>query len=302
MNPVRLVTTSNTDPFHNLMIEYHLLNRINDNDGTVLFLYKNKPSVIIGRFQCPWREINFLNKPDDVVFVRRHSGGGTVYHDLGNWNFCFIKSGTLLTEEENLLFLEKILSRCNVPVTYNERYDLLLEDRGSKKISGSAFRRTKNACFHHGTLLVNAKLDKLKGTLGKHEGLSIEGKGVNSHPSPVTNINHLYPEFNWDMFCHQIETECETSFEDASQFQFSNDDLEYEKKLKSWDWKWGTGPNVNISLNNQNLFFSIVNGVITDVKALRDSDLIIEGARVKCNEERSLGHELFDKSFLSSSR
>jgi lipoate-protein ligase A len=237
------------DPHVNLAFEFELLNSIKPGEVSLL-LYRNEPSIIFGRFQNPWREIKFTKLPRDITLVRRHSGGGTVYHDLGNWNFCFIRHGKDIEEKINLTFIQAVLKKFNVPVIINERSDLVVEHDTLKKVSGSAFRRVKNATLHHGTLLVNANLSSLKGVLGKEKNLDIVGKGVASYPSPVINLNQINEKLTWDTFIHEIENIVSNEFICMDEDLIHKDSITYLEKMKSWDWKWGQGPDFSLKINS----------------------------------------------------
>ncbi len=178
------------DPFINLALEQQLLEAGTSN---ALFLYQNHNSVIIGRAQNPWIEcdLHFL-ETHKITLARRQSGGGTVFHDLGNINFTFFSEKKQYDKKENLKLIIKALASLNINVQMNERHDLILND---KKISGSAFRETKTHAFHHGTLLINSDLNLLRQSLKAPE-YDIKSKGVASVKSSVINIKDVYSHAN----------------------------------------------------------------------------------------------------------
>jgi lipoate-protein ligase A len=178
------------DPFINLALEQQLFEAGTSN---ALFLYQNNSSVIIGRAQNPWVEcdVHFL-KTQNIPLARRQSGGGTVFHDLGNLNFTFFCEKANYNKEQNLALIIKALATLNINVDMNTRHDLILND---KKISGSAFRETKTHAFHHGTLLIDSNLDLLRQSLKAPE-YDIKSKGVASVKSSVINIKDVYAHAN----------------------------------------------------------------------------------------------------------
>ena len=182
--------SSSKDCFINLALEQQLLEAGASN---ALFLYQNNNSVIIGRAQNPWVEcdVHFL-KTQNIPLARRQSGGGTVFHDVGNLNFTFFCEKASYNKVQNLSLIIQALESIKIKVQMNARHDLILND---KKISGSAFRETKTHAFHHGTLLVDSNLDLLRRSLKAPE-YSIKSKGVASVKSSVINIKDIYSHAN----------------------------------------------------------------------------------------------------------
>ncbi len=176
-----------TDPFANLALEHWLFKTLTQPS---LFLYVNAPAVVIGRAQNPWMEANlsFL-QAEHIPLVRRQSGGGAVVHDTGNLNFSFISPKARYDKNLHLDLVLKALQRLNLHAERNERHDLLVQN---KKISGSAFRETRENCFHHGTLLIDANLPLLRQALAvlPHR---IQTHAVPSVRSPVMNLAELQP-------------------------------------------------------------------------------------------------------------
>lgn len=182
---------SNSSSF-NLAAEEYLFSERQDD---ILFLYVNEPSVIIGSNQVIRNEVN-LNfcAENNIRVVRRMSGGGAVYHDLGNLNYCFITNkteGKSLLSADFLLPVVETLKLLNVPVEIGKRKDLWLQ--GGFKVSGTASHVSKNRELHHGTLLYDTDLDKLQKSLtveDKDESL----KGIASVPSVVKNLKNSLQE------------------------------------------------------------------------------------------------------------
>ncbi len=179
----RIFISQLIDPFTNLAIENELLSLIKEPS---LFLYQNAPAVVIGRAQNPWLEadVTFLQQ-NNIPLVRRQSGGGTVVHDLGNLNFSFLSPREQYHKETHLKIIQTALAKLDRQIEIGEKCDLLFQ---GKKISGSAFRETKNSCFHHGTLLLNSDLHFLRRCL-QAPRRNIVSKSVRSRPASVTNLN-----------------------------------------------------------------------------------------------------------------
>ncbi len=168
------------EPNENFALEEFLLK---ESDQDYCLIYQNKPSLILGHFQCLFREVNLEKvKKNNIAIYRRISGGGCVYHDEGNLNVSIIGYG--FEAEKNLLwmkdFLEKDFSK---KVEIGPRNELFLE---GKKISGSAYKKIKERSLHHFTLLCQADLKRLNSLL---KGEKIESLGTQSKHSLVSNLD-----------------------------------------------------------------------------------------------------------------
>ncbi len=215
--------SSSTNPYHNLSIEDYLL-RHSDHSSRILFFYVNRPCVVVGRNQNPWLECNLLrirdgllkreadqkegsdwpSARDEVVpidLVRRRSGGGTVFHDLGNLNYSVIvpndKDFNRRKHAEMVVRgLNKLVGfdfKANIKV--NERHDIVTQKHGQRewlKTSGSAFKLTKGRALHHGTLLYSSPhLHQISGLLRSLGRDYIHAKGVESVRSKVGNLTWI---------------------------------------------------------------------------------------------------------------
>ena len=166
-------------------------------DEAILFYYVNDPCIVMGRFQNPWIEcaLHKLRK-DNILLVRRQSGGGTVYHDHGNINFCFLHGGRDHQRDLNNKILLKCLEIAGIHAYASERSDLRVDFNGDKKFSGSAFKQKKDMAFHHGTLLIDANLDLLNAYLKSNHKIQ-NSKSTKSVSSIVVNLSQINP--NLDM-------------------------------------------------------------------------------------------------------
>lgn len=303
-----LITSDTLDPFKNLSFENLLLredlsplrNLLGPN---VIFLYRNDSCLVSGRFQIPWKEINFHSKGGEIPYVRRRSGGGTVYHDEGNWNFCFIRSGRELKREENLSIIIKALSQLGIEATSNDRFDLICRD---KKISGSAFKQKKDIHLHHGTLLIKADLLGLKGSLGCTTGWAIEGKGIASVSSPVMNLCEVKP-ITFDQFIASLanvgginlaEPTLIRNFMGAAVFDLMTN--EEEEELRSWSWRFGECPAHTITFENftikgEKLQLTLKKGRIIEARHGQELDNALQflvGISVKTMTDQELSKNL----------
>lgn len=179
-----IVLSHQKDPFINQAIEHYLLTQTQGYER-IMYLWVNSPCAFIGRNQNPWKELelDFLIK-NSIPFLRRNSGGGTVYHDEGNLNVSFIDPLKNASAEENLNLIQAAMLEFDIQLTQNERFDLRFN---ANKVTGSAFYIHKKRKLHHCTLLLNVNVDKLWASL-KFENEGITTRSVKSIKSPVVNL------------------------------------------------------------------------------------------------------------------
>ena len=179
-----------TDPRINLAIEEYCLKHL-DPEETYLLFYINQPSIIIGKNQNTIEEINTKYVDENgIIVVRRLSGGGAVYHDLGNLNFSFITKDDGNSFHNFKKFTEPVvaaLKRLGVDAELSGRNDLMANGR---KISGNAQFSTKGRMFSHGTLLFDSEIEHVVSAL-KVKKDKIESKGIKSIRSRVANISEF---------------------------------------------------------------------------------------------------------------
>jgi lipoate-protein ligase A len=255
MPRLRVLLTETTNPYLNLATEDWIFNDMSC-DSRVLFLWKNDKSIIVGRGQNVWSEcLTEQAKSDGVSLVRRHSGGGAVYQDLGNSCFTFMrpKEAGRSTKElyaENNEILTGALAKLGVTATASGRNDLLVEHEGEPyKISGSAFKEKKDRCFHHGTMLLNVDLQRLSRYLTP-DSKKLQAKGIKSVRARVMNLQNLQPEIHHDALCQALIEEFHSFYGETSRVEVFTDEklrqieslAAYHQKLESWDWIYGKTP------------------------------------------------------------
>ena len=184
MNRLRVIRTECTDPYVNLAAEEHLTMTAEDGVMT-LFLWQNAHTVVIGKNQNPWRECDVeAIKRDGIYLARRMSGGGAVYHDMGNLNFTFIAKDGLFDVERQT---DVILLACRllgIKASKTGRNDLTVD---SRKFSGHAYYSSRGYNYHHGTIMMDVAGDDLSKYLNVSKA-KLESKGVSSVRSRVTNL------------------------------------------------------------------------------------------------------------------
>ena len=231
------------DPFYNQAFEEFVFQAFQDDD--VFLLWQNSPAVIVGSFQNICREVHVETlRRLGIPVVRRMSGGGTVYHDLGNVNYTYItRQDGPLDYDRCLQPVIEALNDIGVPARKNRTCDIAI---GEKKISGSAQRSAGGRVLHHGTLLFEADLTVLDQITTHHKNDCFQSKGTVSAICPVTNIaDHLaapmtLEEFKERLLDRMVPPGCPRLTLTAEQ-ESEVCRLRDEKYL-SWEWTWGRTP------------------------------------------------------------
>ncbi len=243
---LRILKSAVTNPWFNLATEDWIFNTLNP-DSHTLFLWRNSETVVIGRSQNPWVECKTDKmEADDVFLARRQSGGGAVFHDLGNTNFTFLSPSDAYDQEANFTVIINALKKLGIDATLSGRNDMQV---GDHKISGSAFRHAADRSFHHGTLLVNANMQKLGDYLNPHP-LKLKAKGIKSVRARVANLVDFNETINHETLSDAIiEAFCEYHGETAQVEQLDEASLAkqptlnaYYQQMADWDWRFGKTP------------------------------------------------------------
>lgn len=240
-----------TDPRINLAIEEYALKNLDINETYLLF-YINEPSIIIGKNQNTIEEINteYVEK-NGIHVVRRLSGGGAVYHDLGNLNFSFITKDDGESFHNFRKFTEPVveaLRKLGVNAELSGRNDLEVEGR---KISGNAQFSTKGRMFSHGTLLFHSEMDNVVSAL-KVKKDKIESKGIKSVRSRVANISEFLSEqITIEQFRSMILKYIFDGQDEIQEYVLTEEDWEKIQELskaryQNWDWNYGKSPKFNL--------------------------------------------------------
>lgn len=247
-----------TDPRINLAIEEYALKSLDINDTYLLF-YINEPSIIIGKNQNTIEEINReYVESNGIHVVRRLSGGGAVYHDLGNLNFSFITKDDGDSFNDFGKFTKPVtdaLHKLGVEAELSGRNDITV---GGRKISGNAQFSTKGRMFSHGTLMFDSEVEHVVSALNvKME--KIKSKGIKSIRSRVANISEFVEEkitmedFKALILRHIFDVD---SVEDVPQYKLTEEDWENINELsmeryQNWDWNYGKSPSFNIQQSHR---------------------------------------------------
>lgn len=240
-----------TDPQINLAIEEYALKNLDINENYLLF-YINEPSIIIGKNQNTIEEINTDNvEKNGIKVVRRLSGGGAVYHDLGNLNFSFITKDDGESFHNFRKFTEPVvaaLKKLGVNAELSGRNDLEVEGR---KISGNAQFSTKGRMFSHGTLMLNSEIENVVSAL-KVKKDKIESKGIKSVRSRVANISEFLTEkMEISEFRSLLLRNIFEGQDQIPEYVLTEEDWEKihqlsKERYQNWEWNYGRSPKFNL--------------------------------------------------------
>ncbi|KAK3939242.1 lipoate-protein ligase a [Diplogelasinospora grovesii] len=259
---IQIYQSRSSNPYVNLSVEHYLLQHSHP-DSTVLFLYKNRPCVVIGRNQNPWLEVNLAllreglsGSPIDLV--RRRSGGGTVFHDSGNVNWSVICPPAAFDRNKHAEMVVRAVQPLLQPglrVRVNERHDIVMDvtpEGKTFKVSGSAYKLTRLRSLHHGTCLLSSpNLGHISRLLRSPAEPYIKARGVESVRSPVRNVGIA----NTSDFTDAVITEFCKMYDhhESEMVEVDDSGVETEKirngvnELMSPDWIYGQTPQFTFS-------------------------------------------------------
>ncbi|WP_305815004.1 lipoate--protein ligase [Photobacterium leiognathi] len=281
----RVFISQSTQPWFNLAVEDAIFRNM-PADQQVLFLWHNADTVVIGRAQNPWKECNTGKmEQDGITLARRQSGGGAVFHDLGNTNFTFMAGKPQYDKNVSTNIVLSALKTLGINAKATGRNDLVVEvGEDERKFSGSAYRETMDRGFHHGTLLLNADLTRLANYLNPDKK-KLEAKGITSVRSRVTNLSDINPDIHHDNVCEAIKEAFFTHYGERVEVEYiSPENLpdmpgfsEKYQNQSSWEWNFGNTPQFMHSMDERfawggiELHLDVKKGQIIAIKTFTDS-------------------------------
>lgn len=274
---LQFIVSDQTNPYWNIAVENYLVEHA---DCVVLYLWKNRRTVVIGQNQNPFSEVNVdALEADGGYLMRRRTGGGAVYHDDGNLNFSFVAPKALYDQQRQFRVIQHAVESFGLHTELSGRNDILAEGR---KFSGNAFSKGQKNDLHHGTLLISGDMSDLARYL-KPKPAKLQKHGVQSVRSRVVNLAELNPEITPESIAPRLRAAFEgvyggcaeeVSFEDVIRRpevrrlyeEFASDEWKYGKwktfiAQRSAQFDWG---GVELSL-------TIEDDIIRDVQLASDA-------------------------------
>lgn len=273
-----VITANSTDPYKNLALENWLLDHVGA-DEVILYLWQNQHTVVIGKNQNAWQECNISTlEADGGRLARRLSGGGAVYHDLGNLNFTFVAQKAHYDVAKQHDVILTALQRLGIQAEKSGRNDILVDGR---KVSGNAFYEHMDRCYHHGTLLMQVDSEKMARYLNVSQE-KLASKGVRSVKSRVLNLVEVCPTLN----AAQLKDALVAAFSDVyggtpvRMPLEAVDALEWqalEARYSAWEWNFGRRFRFDRSIGERfpwgrvDIQMQIDRGHISDVQVYSDA-------------------------------
>ena len=301
---LKLFEGDSFNPHYNLAVEQFLLESVEE-DTCILYLWQNANTVVIGRNQNAWKECRTaLLEEEGGRLARRLSGGGAVFHDLGNLNFTFLVPQADYDLDRQLQVIQNAVESCGISTERSGRNDVLADGR---KFSGNAFYKNGRQAYHHGTLLVDVDKEKLGRYLSPSKQ-KLQSKGVESVRSRVVNLKELNPEIT----INKLKTALVSAFSEvygAEVETISKSDLNQDmisqlyQRNESWEWNYGREIPFTYEFEERfewgevSIKAQVENGIIKEIKVYSDSMDWEVSSRV---EQELTGSRFSEESLLEA--
>lgn len=267
------------NPWHNLAVEELLFDSLPE-DGCVFYLWQNKNTVVIGRHQNAWKECRTgLLEEEGGRLARRSSGGGAVFHDLGNLNFTFILPRDKYDVKRQLNVIRRAVASFGIETEFTGRNDLVVTENGGK-FSGNAFRFSDKTGMHHGTIMFKVDMEKLGRYLAPGKD-KLKAKGIESVRSRVCNLADLNPAITLEGLISALKDAFVQEYGPAREMAMIELDPEklraLEEKYTSWDFRMGKALPFDATLETRftwggvTMELSLKNGAILSAAVFSDA-------------------------------
>ena len=293
---LQFIVSDQTNPYWNIAVENYLVEHA---DCVVLYLWKNRRTVVIGQNQNPFSEVNVdALEADGGYLMRRRTGGGAVYHDDGNLNFSFVAPKALYDQQRQFGVIQRAVESFGLHTELSGRNDILAEGR---KFSGNAFSKGLHNDLHHGTLLISGDMSDLARYL-KPKPAKLQKHGVQSVRSRVVNLAELNPEITPESIAPRLRAAFEgvyggcaeeVSFEDVIRRpevrrlyeEFASDEWKYGKwktfsAQRSAQFDWG-GVELSLTIEDDIVRDVQMASDALDLAALDEARRLLTGADIK---------------------
>ena len=274
----KIIRSDSFDPTYNLALEEFLTKNVVEDD-IILYLWQNERTVVIGKNQNYWSEVNApAAEADCVTVVRRLSGGGAVFHDLGNLNFTFILRKENYDVQRQLSVIIDALGNLGIKAEKTGRNDIEADGR---KFSGNAFFKSSAGWYHHGTLMVDVDKEKL----GKYLNVStakLQSKGVKSVKARVVNLKELREDITIEMLCDELYKAFGRIY-GCDPIKISPEEIDWaevenlQERYSSWEWTKGRKIPFTVQIEkrfawgNIDLQMNVDGGIIKDAICYSDA-------------------------------
>lgn len=274
INKIKIYDNASLNPYHNLAVEEYLMMHAGDSE-LIVYLWQNEHTIVIGRNQNVWQECKVSEfTKDGGRIVRRLSGGGAVYHDLGNLNFTFCVKKADYDVDKQLEVILTAVQLLGINARKTGRNDITIEGR---KFSGNAFYRTGQYCYHHGTLLLDADTEKMVQYLNV-DTAKLQSKGVSSVKARVTNLKNYCADINRRLITEKIKTalknvyECDIGIIKDTDLN-ENEIIRLENKFSDWNWIFGRKIPFTNQISRRFVWGNMDIHIVVDEGRIRDIEI-----------------------------
>ena len=274
INKIKIYDNASLNPYHNLAVEEYLMMRAGDSE-LIVYLWQNEHTIVIGRNQNVWQECKVSEfTKDGGRIVRLLSGGGAVYHDLGNLNFTFCVKKADYDVDKQLEVILTAVQLLGINARKTGRNDITIEGR---KFSGNAFYRTGQYCYHHGTLLLDADTEKMVQYLNV-DTAKLQSKGVSSVKARVTNLKNYCADINRRLITEKIKTalknvyECDIGIIKDTDLN-ENEIIRLENKFSDWNWIFGRKIPFTNQISRRFVWGNMDIHIVVDEGRIRDIEI-----------------------------
>ena len=237
---LHFIVSDQTNPYWNIAVENYLVGR--ESDAVVLYLWKNRRTVVIGQNQNPYGEVNLeALLADGGYLMRRKTGGGAVYHDDGNLNFSFVVPKAIYDQGRQFSVIQRAVESFGLHTELSGRNDILVEGR---KFSGNAFSKGRLNDLHHGTLLISGDMSALARYL-RPKPAKLQKHGVQSVRSRVVNLAELNPAITSESIAPRLKESFELEYSEYSEYSEFSELIKKPEvralhdQFASDEWKFG---------------------------------------------------------------
>lgn len=282
----KIIISGENNPYYNIALEKELFENIGD-DERILYLWQNEKTVVVGRNQNPFMECNVEKIISDGGYIaRRVSGGGAVYHDLGNLNFTFISSVQDSDIAKQIAVIKAAVIKFGIISEASGRNDILTN---GKKFSGHAFYEEDGKSFHHGTLMLDVDTDYLVSIL-KPSSLKLNSKGIASVKQRVINLKYINKDITVSSMCEALKESFEQTYGKVGSIQRYTLEVhkpKYYDDFRSEQWIFGESPEYDLieeeklAQGNFQFCLNVRDGIISSAKIYTDSISDIDISRIE---------------------